>query len=208
MAIGRDSTQIAWSAEWEAGAGPFARIEAFARGQRLKNDLQTMMQAYSVFASNPKNSYGISPQFVKVADTILISTKSNFSFLPGTNELYEIIDDLGKYAESKGASLNGLPMYHLIPMEKGFEMMVALPTDKPLESTEKYQLKRMVTGNLLVAEVTAGPANLIKLFDNFEQYKTDHQLVSPAIPYLQLVTNRMQQKDTSQWITRLCYPIF
>ena len=37
---------------------------------------------------------------------------------------------------------------------------------------------------------------------------TDNALSSPAIPFESLVTNRMQEPDTSKWVTKIYYPGF
>jgi hypothetical protein len=99
-------------------------------------------------------------------------------------------------------------MYHVTGSGNAFEVMTALPISKLIEESATHHIKRMVDGHLLVAEVKAGPEVLKLLFRQFEQYKNDYRLVSPAIPYLQPITNRLQNPDTTQWITRMCYPIF
>ncbi len=205
---GNDSTVLNWSAEWEAGANPIARIREFARGRRLRNDMQTLLAAFSLYASNPEHAYGFQPVFTKVTDTLLISTKATFSREPGVKEIYGLFGSLEKYVSAKGATVTGEPMYHVAASGKVFEVMAALPISKLIQESVTYRIKRMVDGHLLTAEVKSGPEKLKWLFRQFELYKNDHQLVSPAIPYLQPITNRLQNPDTTQWVTRMCYPIF
>jgi hypothetical protein len=205
---GNDSTVLIWSAGWNAGLNPIARIKEFARGQRLKNDMQTLLGAFSVYASNPEYVYGFKPIFTKVIDTLLISTKSTFLTEPGVKEIYGMIGSLENYVVAKGAAITGNPMFHITIAGSVIEVMAALPISNVIEESATYRIKRMVDGHLLVAEVKAGPEKLKFLFRQFEQFKNDHQLVSPAIPFLQPVTNRLQNPDTTQWITRMCYPIF
>lgn len=205
---GNDTSLIIWSTTLEAGTNPIKRVQTFASSQRLKNDIQTLLTAFGVYASNPFHAYGFSPEYTEVKDTMLISTKAHFSTHPNTNEIYGLFDRLEKYAVSKGATVSGLPMYNIVAAASGYDIMGALPIDRLIADAGLFKIKRMVDGHLLVTEVKAGPAQVQKLFVQFEQYKADHQLVSPAIPYLQPVTNRLQQPDTTQWITRMCYPIF
>ena len=205
---GNDSTILLWSAGWEVGANPIARISEFARGRRLRNDMQTLLAAFSIYASNPENVYGFKPVYTKVTDTLLISTKSTFTVEPGLKEIYGMFGSLEKYVVANGATITGQPMYHVTGSGNAFEVMTALPISKLIEESGSYRIKRMVDGHLLVAEVKAGPEVLKLLFRQFEQYKNDYRLASPAIPYLQPITNRMQNPDTAQWITRMCYPIF
>jgi hypothetical protein len=205
---GNDSTVLNWSAAWEAGVNPFARISEFARSRRLRNDMQTLLAAFSLYASNPEHAYGFQPVFTKVTDTLLISTKATFSREPGVKEIYGLFGSLEKYVSAKGATVTGEPMYHVAASGKVFEVMAALPISKLIQESVTYRIKRMVDGHLLTAEVKSGPEKLKWLFRQFELYKNDHQLVSPAIPYLQPITNRLQNPDTTQWVTRMCYPIF
>lgn len=205
---GNDSTILVWSAGWEVGANPIARIREFARGRRLRNDMQTLLAAFSIYASNPENVYGFKPVFTKVTDTLLISTKSTFTAEPGLKEIYGMFGSLEKYVLAQGAAITGQPMYHVTGSGNAFEVMAALPISKLIEQSGSYRIKRMVDGHLLVTEVKAGPEGLKLLFRQFEQYKNDYRLASPAIPYLQPITNRLQNPDTTQWITRMCYPIF
>jgi len=205
---GNDTSLIIWSSSIEAGTNPINRVQTFARSQRLKNDIQTLLAAFGAYASNPLHAYGFSPEYTEVKDTMLISTKAHFSTYPVTGEIYGLFESLEKYAVSKGAKVNGLPMYNMAAAAAGFDIMAALPIDRLIADAELFKVKRMVDGHLLATEVKAGPLQLQQLFVQFEQYKADHQLVSPAIPFLQPVTNRLQQPDTAQWITRMCYPIF
>jgi len=205
---GNDSTVLMWSAGWEAGGNPIARIREFARGRRLRNDMQTLLGAFSLYASHPEHAYGFKPVFTRVTDTLLISTKSTFTTEPGMKEIYGMFGSLEKYVAAKRATVTGQPMYHVTASGNVFEAMAALPISKMIEQSGTNRIKRMVDGHLLTAEVKAGPEKLKSLFRQFEQYKNDHQLVSPAIPYLQPITNRLQNPDTAQWVTRMCYPIF
>ena len=40
-----------------------------------------------------------------------------------------------------------------------------------------------------------------------EQYVSDHKYVRIAIPFQSLVTDRMNEPDSSKWITKIYYPI-
>ncbi len=205
---GNDSTVLVWSANWTAGMNPLNRVNEFARGKRLENDMKTFLHAFSVYASNPENIYGFKPAMEKVTDTLLITTKANYTKAPGTAEIYRMIGTLEQYTRNKGVKVTGMPMYHITGTEGNIEMMVALPIEKAIEGNEVCRIKRMVDGNLLVAEVKAGPEKLKFLFQQFELCRNDYHLASPAIPYLQPVTNRLQNPDTAQWITKMCYPVF
>jgi hypothetical protein len=67
--------------------------------------------------------------------------------------------------------------------------------------------RRMVPGNILVTEVTGGQATVDDGFRQLEFFLSEHSLTSPGMPFQSLVTDRLAEKDTSKWITKLYYPI-
>jgi len=89
-----------------------------------------------------------------------------------------------------------------------YQVMVAIPTKSDLPSESGFQLKKMVLGNILVAEVKGGPATVRLGEENLQNYVDDYHKISPAIPYQSLITNRMAESDTTKWITKLYYPVF
>lgn len=85
--------------------------------------------------------------------------------------------------------------------------MVGLPASRDLPNTATMEQKRMVMGNILVAEVRGGDAGVREGMRQLEDYVSDHGMVSPAIPFVSLVTDRRQEPDSSRWVSRLYYPI-
>jgi hypothetical protein len=86
--------------------------------------------------------------------------------------------------------------------------MVAIPTKTDLPSEGNFSLKKMVLGNILMAEVKGGMYTILKGEEEMTNYVNDYKKTAPAIPFQSLVTNRLVETDTSKWITRLYYPIF
>ena len=86
--------------------------------------------------------------------------------------------------------------------------MVAIPVNKILPETNRFLVKRMILGKILVAEVRGGRSRIDEGMQEMENYVKDHKLVSPAIPFEMIITNRQAESDTAKWVTRLYYPIF
>jgi len=86
--------------------------------------------------------------------------------------------------------------------------MVAIPTKSDLQSEGKFQLKKMVLGNILMAEVKGGVHIVMKGENELTNYMDDYKKLSPAIPFQSLITDRQLETDSSKWVTRLYYPIF
>ncbi len=85
--------------------------------------------------------------------------------------------------------------------------MVAIPVNKTITPNNEFLLKKMVPGKILVTEVRGGIHTINQAQKNIELYMNDHHLVSPAIPFHSLVTDRSKEADTAKWITKIYYPV-
>jgi hypothetical protein len=65
----------------------------------------------------------------------------------------------------------------------------------------------MILGYILVGEVKGGMVTVAAAEKRMADYAFDHQKTAPAIPFQSLITDRMQEKDTGKWITRIYYPV-
>ncbi len=88
------------------------------------------------------------------------------------------------------------------------ETTVAIPVNKEIKDNGSIRFKRMFPGNILTAEVKGGMNTVEEGFRQLNNYVSDHQLVPPAISFQSLVTDRLTEKDSLKWITKLYYPIF
>ena len=86
--------------------------------------------------------------------------------------------------------------------------MVAIATDRDLPSNNKYFLKNMMLGNIMVAEVKGDRKRIDECIQAMKYYISDYKKSSPAIYFERLITNRLAEKDSTQWITTINYPIF
>jgi hypothetical protein len=85
--------------------------------------------------------------------------------------------------------------------------MVAIPVNKVLRDDDPFAFKRMVPGNILVAEVNGGKYTIEKALAEMELYIKENKLKPPAIPFESMITDRSREPDTSKWVTRIYYPI-
>lgn len=206
---GKDSVKLLWEYQQQASLNPITRIMQHRRAIRLKDDMGVIIQQLASFISDDQNIYHIKVDLTTVSDTLLITTKSVLNHEPTTADIYGLIDLLQQYIAAAGAKATNPPMLHRRRIDSlQVEVMVALPVNKVLPNAGAIVFKRMVPGNMLVTEVRGGPATVQAAFHQLENYLTDHKYESPAIPFESLITNRVQQPDTTQWFTRICYPVF
>jgi hypothetical protein len=170
--------------------------------------MNDVLNALKAFAENQENIYGFKIHQIKVKDSLLVTTSVETREDPGTEKTYELINELKQYIKNNKAGETDYPMMnvHKIGNNK-FQLMVAIPVNKEIEERGNIEFKRMVLGNLLVTEVTGGEEKIKKGIMEIENYLLDYNKTSPAIHFQMLVTDRLKQPDSSQWITRIYYPV-
>jgi len=211
--LGNDSTAFVWSATYNFSANPIERINEYIHfkiiEKNITGNIADLLNAIKKYFDNPVNVYGLKIVRGMVSESAYISTKTTFTNYPSTKEIYTMIEALKNYIQKSGGEELPYPMLHVEKEGPAiFETMVAIPTKSALPSTEKFQLKKMILGHMLIAEVTGGTYTILKGEEEFTNYVKDHNILSPAIPFQSIVTNRLSEADTTKWITQLNYPIF
>lgn len=204
-----DSTIIQWKSKINGGFNPIIRIKEYRAAKQMKESMTELLQGLGLFLSKTENVYGMPIERTGTPDTIIVSAKSILSEKPGSVKIYSMIHELKKYAESKGAKQTGLPIYNISVMEKGqYQLMCAIPIDRELKSNDQFTIRQMVKGSFMKTEVIGGEYRIENAKTSMKQYFDDFQKVAMAIPFIMPVTDRINETDTSKWITRLYYPVF
>jgi hypothetical protein len=209
--LGKDSLKVSWSQTIETAINPFQRIAQYRKAMRLKANMEGILQQFRAFINKEENIYGITVNAATVSDTLLVTTKERLLKEPEQADVYRLVDKLQHFITQHGAAVTNPPMCNVRKLEHppflAFDLMVALPVNKVLPNENNIVFKRMVPGTILVTEVKGGPAAIKNAFMQLDNYIQDHHYDPAAIPFESMITNRLQQPDTTQWITRICYPI-
>lgn len=205
--LAADSSQLLWEASLPVTHNPIERLQFFSRKRKLENAINQLSNRIKNFAESDKNIYGVGIKEAKVKDSVLISIRKQFDRPPGIDDIYAVIHSLQQYAQQYGAAETNHPMLHSVFLDDKYEVMVAIPLNKTIPETGFFKIKRMVLGNILEAEVRGGPYTIQKGMQELENYKNDHRKASPAIPFELLITDRLVEKDSSKWVTKLFYPV-
>ncbi len=207
-ASGSDSLALVWKYTLTYSTNPIKRIRQYNEARLLKKTMMDVMGHLKTFLENPDKVYGINIKEIRVTDTVLVSSFLLSSTPPSVDGIYTMIEALKKYIAVNGAVETAFPMLNVTEIDSThFKTRVAIPVNKTLKETPSIQLKRMIPGRILVTEITGGPATIKKAFIQLHYYLEENDLASPAIPFESLVTNRLQEKDSTRWITRIYYPI-
>ena len=207
LPVGEDSSLITWKTEWPADNNPVNRIQHSLQASGVKKEQRTLWRKLIDFIGKEENIYGLAIQQTTVTDTLLLTSKRNSPSYPTPEMYYGMIGEIRDFMMDKGISETNYPMLHIAKTANGFEAMVAVPVNKSITGNKNIVLKKMVKGNLLATEVRGGPKTIEEGFQQLEYYMLEKRLLSPAIPFQSLITDRMQEPDTTRWITKLNYPV-
>jgi uncharacterized protein YqgV (UPF0045/DUF77 family) len=208
LQLNRDSSIVEWKYNLPASEANNNKIKKYLRSKEIKKQFEQKLQDLKSFVESPLNIYGLDIKQEKVKDSSLISIRTTLNSYPSTEDIYKLVDQLTEYIKESGAQQTDHPMMHVLQINEKYEMMIAIPVNKNLPAKGNIQPKRMVLGNILVAEVRGGNETVRTGLKEFDNYVIDYGKTSPAIPFASLVTDRRKEMDTSKWITRLNYPVF
>jgi hypothetical protein len=205
-----NSMTLEWNAEQPGSSNPFKRFSRYRRAQKVEKDMAEILTSLQSFMENAGNIYGFDVKMTTVTDSVLISTRRQFGHYPTTIDVNDMIQSLKNYIGQNNASEKNAPMLNIFEIDSThYEAMTAIPVDRQLPQTKEFAPKFLLKGgNILEAEIRGGPNTIEKALDEIENYRTDYKFTSPAIPYQLLLTDRMKEKDTAKWITRIYYPVF
>lgn len=209
LPLGVDSSEFQISGSYTFSSNPFRRYAQYFGYKRMQNNMADLLIATKSFFEKEENIYGMKIAMQKVKDSSLVSIKNSFAHYPSTEEIYSMVSSLKEYIMKKKGVENNFPMLNIYKAgAESYEAMVAIPTKWDIPMEGNFQLKKMVLGNILVGEVKGGVQTVMEAEKQLSFYVNDHQKMSPAISFQSLVTNRLQEPDTSKWITKLYYPVF
>lgn len=203
-----DSARLQWEYRSATSYNPVQRIQRYNEAQSVISALDQLSAHTNNYFRSTGGVYGFAISEALVSDSLLISTSAGSKTYPDIPFIYSLIDKLYSYLQQHDAQATSAPMLNILKQpEGGYLTRVALPVNRELPQRNDISFKRMLAGgNILITEVKGGPAQIEKATAQVENYIKDFKRMSPAIPFLSLVTDRRQQPDSTQWITRICYP--
>jgi hypothetical protein len=120
-----------------------------------------------------------------------------------------MVRELEKYIALQKSHVVNAPIVNIYTdNNKEYEVMVAIATDRDLPSNTQFFLKNMMLGNIMVAEVKGDRKKIDECIQAMKYYISDYKKSSPAIYFERLITDRLAEKDSTQWLTTINYPIF
>lgn len=201
------TTTIQLEAEIRA-ARFFDRLPSYLKARRIKKSFDEITRSIKNYA-NTKNLYGYNIRESKVSDSILVFVSDTVNGKPGVAEIYRLVDILRAYIRRHSGVETNYPMLNLYtPDSSQYLIKVAIPVNKRLPDSSSIRYKWMLGGgNILIAEVKGGYDKINDAYSEILRFISDQGRNVPAIPFESLVTDRRRQPDSTQWITRIYYPV-
>lgn len=208
--IEESSCMVYWTVEMQSSLNPVQRVKEYFEIKSLGNELQGILGVFKKFMQTDRNIYGFTFGIKKLNYEYMMVTAAQTTTSPATDVVYKLINQLINEAVKQHLQQVATPMLNVHQTdENAYQVTVALPVNKPFTGNGSIKMEKMVLGgNLLQTSVNGGPGNIKNAFRQLKRYQKDHHLISPAMPYELLVTDRSAQRDTSQWHTTLSWPIF
>src|SRR4030095_3906489 len=193
-----------------SGKNQFNKLSKYLLAKKTGKNFETILVKLRGFLEESENVYHLDIYHRLVKDTVFMSTRATFSNYPSPTEIYSMIGKVKQYIQQQKGKETNSPMLNVLPHnDSTYEVMVAIPVDHALPESKEISLKRMpFKGNLLEAEVNGGVHKINEGFSNLKNYLVDYQRTPAAIPYELLITDRMQEPDSSKWVTKLIYPVY
>ena len=210
LATNANEVKLNWSGIKKSSLNPINRFTTYLHMNRIEKDMNDILLKFKRFIENDRNIYGMDVRISKVKNPIILATNTVTQQYPETEKVYELIGKLKQEIRKQHASETGSPMLNVYQTDsKKYEVMVGIPVTTAFHPPENMLINKMVLGgNMLETSVKGGVNTVHNAFNQLEKYKKDHNLISPAMPYESLITDRSKETDTTKWVTKIYYPIF
>lgn len=205
----KNAAILNWSGLLHSSNNPIKKLQAYFESKKIEKDLRRILNEIESFFAKTENIYGSVMEEKLVVDSVLMFTDTTSKGYPSIEFIYTLIGNLKKNMLVNSLKETGFPMLNVSTTDSiHYLIKLAIPVDKEMPATGNISYKKMMKmGKILVTEVKGGPYIINQAFKQMEIYLSDHERTAPAIPYLSLVTDRMQEPDSGKWITRIYYPI-
>lgn len=204
-----DSVMVEWKCSFNSGMNPFKRIQRYQQAVAIKKNMAALCARFKSFAEKTESIYGISIAESSFKDTLLIATKAIFTTYPTATDIYQSVNALKKFSSGQGARQTGSPLLNITALNSSsYQVMTALPVDKALPENLVFFKRQIPPAKFLVTQIQGGDHTIKEALNQLQLYIQDYHRVIIAIPFQQLITNRIAEPDTTKWITRIYVPVF
>ncbi|MCO5934356.1 hypothetical protein NAF17_02290 [Mucilaginibacter sp. RB4R14] len=207
---GEDICEVTWFTEMQSSLNPYTRVADFIKIKRITKDIDGILKSFKKFMQTDVNVYGMPIKISQIKNPIVLALTTNTPNYPTPEVIYNLVGELKKQINEQNARGLDSPMLNIHVNEtKGYQIMIAIPINKVIMPGKNMAINNLVkNGNQLETNVKGGKNVILNAYAQLKNYQTAHRLISPAMPYESLITNRFTEKDTAKWVTKIFWPIF
>jgi hypothetical protein len=204
-----DSCRLRWEFSLPSGRSPIRRIERYLQAKNLAVDLQALLSRVGSRLEDQRLVYGIVISEGNTTDSALVSTERMVDQYPSDSIIYGLIAKLRQFVGQNHRHETGYPMLNVTRELQGmYKVEVGLPIDGFIIGKGDIRWRQLIRVVFLEAEVHGGDFTVRRAVSQMANYISDYQRTVMAIPYQSLVTDRMKERDTTKWVTKLYVPVF
>jgi ferritin len=201
-------TAITLNTTVHLSSNPFIKVFQYLSASSVETTASQLLDQLKNTLSDVKKVYGFDIKMGKVPNSSYVSVKQDFDHYPDHTELYKMIDEVKTFILSENSKVMNDPILNIVKEnDRLYTAMVAVASDKDIPTKGKFMLKQMMLGNIVVAQVTGGPAAIEKCRQAVQFYVNDFRKTSPAIAFERMISHRLTT-DSTRWVTTINYPVF
>jgi hypothetical protein len=204
-----DSSVLQLEVFLPSNLNPVRRLRYGGEVQRIRVEGVSFLTRLKTNLEDQQKVYGVSIRETSTADSMLVERRQIFGQYPSDSAIYVLIGKLQQFIRSHGGRETGYPMFNVTKgMGGGFEVRVALPTDKKMKADGIVEWRQLIHGKYLETDVRGGDGEVRSAMAQMRNYISDYKRTAMAIPFQSLVTDRRKEPDTTKWLTKIYFPIF
>jgi hypothetical protein len=207
--ITKETTELNWFLAFNTNWNPIQRIKDYQEALEIKKATTLLLNRISEYVEQTKNVYGLDIKEVTLQDTVLITSKFISKNHPTNDQIYAQANTLYSYLSGfKKIPLNNPMVTILENPTNDYTVMVGISINGEIPETSNFRIKKMPTnGKMFVTEVTGGANTILTSYTALKTFLLDSKRPSPAVPFELLITDRKKNTDSTQWKTRIYYPV-
>lgn len=209
LPVTNDSATVIWDVKLHTGGNPFRNISQYIKARKMISNCELILANMKDYLNKNENIYGLKIWKDKIHIEYMVSVKNSYNRRPSDQEIYEIINSIRKYIAQVGGIEQDRPFCNITAVDStNVELVVGVPVTAPLPESGNFRsIKMLKNGNILYGEVKGGHASVDIALKQIDLFAKDHECLNIAIPFQIFLTDRLAEKDTTRWVTRIGYPI-
>lgn len=205
-----DNTKLTLNFSNDTGMNPIGRwINVFMKGEIEKSFDYACKKIKDIAEAKPKFTYTITEEILPAMSYVgLMHTMSPKDPVAINAQMAKMYGELETALKKSKVEITGYPfaMYPAFS-EESMDMICALPVAADAKVPAKYKVETVAGGSAIKGIYKGDYNNLMALHMELEQYLQYKGLTMNGAPIEVYVTDPMLEKNTSNWITEIYYPI-